>query len=338
MNEIKNKTILITGGTGSFGNKFVDRSLFLNPKKIIIFSRDEFKQYEMSEKYKNHKEFKKLRFFLGDIRDYKRLKLALIGVDMVIHAAALKIVDTAEYNPMESIRTNINGAENLISAALDNNVSKVINISTDKAVNPINLYGATKLAADKLFIAANNYSGNNFKTKFSVVRYGNVIGSRGSIIPFFKKLIKENSVFLPITDPEMTRFSIRLEDGVNFVISSLLKMKGGEIFIPKMPSVLITDLAKCLSSNTKLKIVGIRPGEKLHEVLCSYDDAIHVFESKNSYVILPSIFLEEFKKYNYIINSKSYKKVNKKFQYDSLSNDRYLKLKEIKKLLFDVIK
>jgi UDP-N-acetylglucosamine 4,6-dehydratase len=239
---------------------------------------------------------------------------------------------------MESIRTNINGAENLISAALDNNVSKVINISTDKAVNPINLYGATKLAADKLFIAANNYSGNNFKTKFSVVRYGNVIGSRGSVIPFFKKLIKENSVFLPITDPEMTRFWIRLEDGVNFVISSLLKMKGGEIFIPKMPSVLITDLAKCLSSNTKLKIIGIRPGEKLHEVLCSYDDAIHVFESKNSYVILPSIFLEEFKKYNYIINSKSYKKVNKKFQYDSLSNDRYLKLKEIKKLLFDVIK
>jgi len=338
MNEIKNKTILITGGTGSFGNEFVDRSLFLNPKKIIIFSRDEFKQYEMSEKYKNHKEFKKLRFFLGDIRDYKRLKLALIGVDMVIHAAALKIVDTAEYNPMESIRTNINGAENLISAALDNNVSKVINISTDKAVNPINLYGATKLAADKLFIAANNYSGNNFKTKFSVVRYGNVIGSRGSVIPFFKKLIKENSVFLPITDPEMTRFWIRLKEGVNFVISSLLKMKGGEIFIPKMPSVLITDLAKCLSPNTKLKIVGIRPGEKLHEVLCSYDDAIHVFESKNSYVILPSIFLEEFKKYNYIINSKSYKKVNKKFQYDSLSNDRYLKLKEIKKLLFDVIK
>jgi UDP-N-acetylglucosamine 4,6-dehydratase len=333
MNEIKNKTILVTGGTGSFGNKFVDRSLYLNPKKIIIFSRDEFKQYEMSEKYKNHKESKKLRFFLGDIRDYKRLKLALIGVDIIIHAAALKIVDTAEYNPMESIRTNINGAENIISAALDNNVSKVINISTDKAVNPINLYGATKLAADKLFIAANNYSGNNFKTKFSIVRYGNVIGSRGSVIPFFKKLIKENSAFLPITDPEMTRFWIRLEDGVNFVISSLQKMKGGEIFIPKMPSVLITDLAKCLSSNAKLKIVGTRPGEKLHEVLCSYDDATHVFESKKSYVILPSIFFEEFKKYNYIINSKSYKKINKKFQYDSLSNDRFLKLKEIKKII-----
>ena len=333
MNEIKNKIILVTGGTGSFGNKFVDNILCLNPKKIIIFSRDEFKQYEMCQKYKNHKQFKKLRFFLGDVRDYKRLKLALIGVDILIHAAALKIVDTAEYNPMESIRTNINGAENIISAALDNNVNKVINISTDKAVNPINLYGATKLAADKLFIAANNYSGNNFKTKFSVVRYGNVIGSRGSIIPFFKKLIKLRSEFLPITDLEMTRFWIQLEDGVNFVISSLHKMKGGEIFIPKMPSVLIIDLAKCLAPNLKLKVVGIRPGEKIHEVLCSKDDAMYVFESKTSYVILPSIFLEEFKKYSYITNSKHYKKVKSKFQYDSNSNSRFLKTSEIKKII-----
>ena len=262
MNFLKNKTILVTGGTGSFGNKFVEIDLKFNPKKIIIFSRDEFKQYQMNEKFRYHKKFKNLRFFLGDIRNYERLKLALIGVDIIIHAAALKIVDTAEYNPVESINTNIKGAQNIINAALDNNVDKVINISTDKAVNPINLYGATKLAADKLFVAANNYSGKNFRTKFSIVRYGNVVSSRGSVIPFFKKLIQQKSSSLPITDAKMTRFWIRLDDGVNFVISSIKKMKGGEIFIPKMPSVLITDLAKSLAPKLKLKIIGIRPGEK----------------------------------------------------------------------------
>ena len=223
MNFLKNKTILVTGGTGSFGNKFVEIALKFSPKKIIIFSRDEFKQYQMNEKFRYHKKFKNLRFFLGDIRNYERLKLALIGVDIIIHAAALKIVDTAEYNPVESINTNIKGAQNIINAALDNNVDKVINISTDKAVNPINLYGATKLAADKLFVAANNYSGKNFRTKFSIVRYGNVVSSRGSVIPFFKKLIQQKSSSLPITDAKMTRFWIRLEDGVNFVISSIKK-------------------------------------------------------------------------------------------------------------------
>lgn len=333
MKFIKNKTILITGGTGSFGNKFVDEALKYKPKKIIIFSRDEFKQYQMSDKYRDHKLFSKLRFFLGDIRDYKRLRLALIGVEIVIHAAALKIVDTAEYNPIESISTNINGAENLISAALDNNVDKVINISTDKAVNPINLYGATKLAADKLFVAANNYTGKNFRTKFSIVRYGNVVGSRGSVIPYFKKLVREKSKFLPITDEQMTRFWIELKDGVKFVISSIEKMQGGEIFIPKMPSVLITDLAKSIAPNLKLKIVGIRPGEKLHEVLCSRDDSMFVYESNKSYVILPSIFLENIHKYNYVINSKNFKKIKYKFQYDSESNQKFLKINEIKKII-----
>ena len=298
MNFLKNKTILVTGGTGSFGNKFVEIALKFSPKKIIIFSRDEFKQYQMNEKFRYHKKFKNLRFFLGDIRNYERLKLALIGVDIIIHAAALKIVDTAEYNPVESINTNIKGAQNIINAALDNNVDKVINISTDKAANPVNLYGSTKLAADKLFVAANNYSGKNFRTKFSIVRYGNVVSSRGSVIPFFKKLIQQKSSSLPITDAKMTRFWLRLDDGVNFVISSIKKMKGGEIFIPKMPSVLITDLAKSLAPKLKLKIIGIRPGEKLHEVLCSQDDSTFVYESFKSYIILPSIFLEEFKNIN----------------------------------------
>jgi UDP-N-acetylglucosamine 4,6-dehydratase len=333
MNFLKNKTILVTGGTGSFGNKFVEIALKFNPKKIIIFSRDEFKQYQMSEKFRYHKKFKNLRFFLGDIRNYERLKLALIGVDIIIHAAALKIVDTAEYNPVESINTNINGAQNIITAALDNNVDKVINISTDKAVNPINLYGATKLAADKLFVAANNYSGKNFRTKFSIVRYGNVVSSRGSVIPFFKKLIKEKSSSLPITDSQMTRFWIKLDKGVKFVISSIKKMRGGEIFIPKMPSVLITDLAKSLAPKLKLNIIGIRPGEKLHEVLCSQDDSIFVYESLDSYIILPSIFLEEFKKYNYVLNSKKFKKVKKDFQYDSKTNKKFLKIKEIRKFI-----
>ena len=286
----------------------------------------------MNEKFRYHKKFKNLRFFLGDIRNYERLKLALIGVDIIIHAAALKIVDTAEYNPVESINTNIKGAQNIINAALDNNVDKVINISTDKAVNPINLYGATKLAADKLFVAANNYSGKNFRTKFSIVRYGNVVSSRGSVIPFFKKLIQQKSSSLPITDAKMTRFWIRLDDGVNFVISSIKKMKGGEIFIPKMPSVLITDLAKSLAPKLKLKIIGIRPGEKLHEVLCSQDDSTFVYESFKSYIILPSIFLEEFKKYKYILNSKKFRRVKKDF-HTSKTNKKFLKIKEIRKFI-----
>ena len=318
------KNILITGGTGSFGKKYTEIILKeYKPNKIIIYSRDEFKQFEMKQKFND----KRMRYFIGDVRDKERLSRAMEGVDIVIHAAALKHVPVAEYNPMECIKTNINGAQNVIDAALEMEVEKVIALSTDKAAAPINLYGATKLASDKLFVAANNMVGKR-KTRFSVVRYGNVIGSRGSVVPFFVKLIKEGAKELPITHPEMTRFLITLEEGVRFVLKNFERMKGGEIFVPKLPSMKIVDLAKCLAPNLPHKIIGIRPGEKLHEVMITRDD--RVVEFKDHFVIKPTInFGFEA---DYTINKLGEKGIEKEigFEYSSGNNYWWLDCKEFK--------
>ncbi len=265
-NYLNNKSILITGGTGSFGKKFTKTILSnYKPKKIIIYSRDELKQYEMEQLF-SKKENELIRYFIGDVRDSERLKMAMKNVDVVIHAAALKHVPAGEYNPMETVKTNIIGGQNVIDAAINCSVKKVIALSTDKAANPINLYGASKLASDKLFVAANNLLGDS-DSVFSVVRYGNVVGSRGSVVPFFNSLIDNNSKFLPITDKRMTRFWITLQEGVNFVLKNLERMHGGEIFVPKIPSIYITDLASAMAPNLKQKIIGIRPGEKIHEIM-----------------------------------------------------------------------
>lgn len=279
------KVILITGGTGSFGRHCVSTLLAdYQLRKIIIYSRDELKQYEMEQVYPQDC----MRFFIGDVRDRDRLTLAMRNVDYVIHAAALKHVPIAEYNPMECIKTNIHGASNVIDAAMACGVEKVIALSTDKAANPINLYGATKLAADKLFVAANNVAGG-FKTRFAVVRYGNVVGSRGSVVPFFQKLVREGAKEIPITDKRMTRFWITLDQGVDFVLKSFQRMQGGEIFVPKIPSMRITDLAEALAPGIPTKIIGIRPGEKLHEVMCPKDDYHLTLEFPDHYVITPTI-------------------------------------------------
>lgn len=279
------KNILITGGTGSFGKKYTEILLKkFNPKRLIIYSRDELKQYEMAQVFND----KAMRYFIGDVRDEKRLKTAMNGVDYVIHAAAMKHVPIAEYNPMECIKTNINGAQNVIDAALECGVNKVIALSTDKACNPVNLYGATKLASDKLFVAANNIAGSK-KTRFAVVRYGNVVGSRGSVVPLFKRLISEGVKELPITHADMTRFWITLEQGVNFVLKNFERMNGGEIFIPKIPSMTMIDLARALAPELGVKIIGIRPGEKMHEAMISKDDAHLTYEFSDHYVISPSI-------------------------------------------------
>lgn len=278
----KNKIVLVTGGTGSFGKKFTEIVIKkYKPKKLIIFSRDEMKQYEMRKQFNQ----KNIRYFIGDVRDTDRLHRAFHGVDIIIHAAALKIVPTAEYNPFEAVKTNIIGAENVINIAIDNGVKKVVALSTDKAANPINLYGATKLCAEKMFIAANNYS--PYGTRFSVVRYGNVLGSRGSVAPFFKECRKKGVV--PITDMRMTRFWVTLEEGVNFVISCVEQMKGGEVFIPKLPSMKIVDLAKVISPKCKFKIIGIRPGEKLHETLIPSDDARFTMEKRDRFISYPEV-------------------------------------------------
>jgi UDP-N-acetylglucosamine 4,6-dehydratase len=280
-------SILITGGTGSFGKKFVAELLERgNPRRVIIFSRDELKQYEMAQAYDNHPKKDKLRFFIGDVRDRNRLETALREVDYVIHAAALKHVPIAEYNPFECIHTNVLGAQNVVEASLACGVKKVLALSTDKAANPINLYGASKLASDKIFVAANNLRGNrNFAS--AVVRYGNVLGSRGSVVPFFRKLIAEGADHLPITDVRMTRFWITLEQGVDFVLSSLESMQGGEIFIPKLPSMRMTDLARVMAPTLAHREVGIRPGEKLHEVMVPIDDGRHTIEINDRYIIQP---------------------------------------------------
>jgi UDP-N-acetylglucosamine 4,6-dehydratase/5-epimerase len=281
---LNNKSILITGGTGSFGQRFVKRVLeAYSPKRLIIFSRDELKQFEMHQVF-SESVYPCLRYFIGDVRDRQRLYRAFAGVDYVVHAAAIKQVPAAEYNPIEAIRTNIYGAENVIDAAIDCGVKKVIALSTDKAANPVNLYGATKLCSDKLFISGNNYAGAG-PTKFSVVRYGNVLGSRGSVIPFFLKKRAEGVV--PITDSRMTRFWITLDHGVQFVLDSLQRMRGGEIFVPKIPSMKLTDLAKAVAPECRHQYVGIRPGEKLHEVLISEDDARHTLEFDHHYAIVP---------------------------------------------------
>ena len=327
-NSIDNKTLFISGGTGSFGKAFTKTILKkYKPKKVIIFSRDEFKQFEMKQEF-SEKELSVLRFFIGDVRDNDRLNLAMQNVDVVIHAAALKQVESSEYNPMECVKTNVFGAENVIQNAIKNNVKKIIALSTDKAANPINLYGATKLASDKIFITANNIVGNK-NIMFSVVRYGNVIGSRGSVEPLFRKLKKEKSKFLPITDLEMTRFWIPLSVGVNFTIKCLDRMMGGEVFVPKIPSIKITDLAKAIAPELKIKVIGIRPGEKIHELLCPPEDAYRTIEFSDHYVICPGIKLNKNKNYFKNSISETGKKVSKDFQYNSGSNKHFLKIKEI---------
>jgi len=315
------KTILITGGTGSFGKKYVKTLLErYSPKKIIIYSRDELKQFEMQQEFNQDC----MRYFIGDVRDKERLTQAMNRVDFVIHAAALKQVPAAEYNPMECIKTNINGAENVISAALANNVEKVIALSTDKAANPINLYGATKLASDKLFVAANNMAGG-YRTLFSVVRYGNVVGSRGSVVPFFKKLINEGVKEIPVTHEEMTRFWITLQDGVDFVLKNFDRMLGGEIFVPKIPSMRIKDLAHAMAPDLSIKIIGIRPGEKLHEVMCPADDSYHTYEYNDHFVIAPTINFSS-RSNDFTVNSidEKGKLVQHGYEYNSKNNPIFL--------------
>lgn len=333
------KTILITGGTGSFGKKFVETVLKkFTPKKIIIYSRDELKQFEMQNNAKYKKDGVLMRYFIGDVRDEKRLKRALEGVDIVIHAAALKQVPAAEYNPFEAVKTNIIGGQNVIDACFESDVKKVIALSTDKAAAPINLYGATKLTSDKLFIAANNYKGKR-DIKFSVVRYGNVMGSRGSVIPFFME--KKKSGTLPITDERMTRFNITLQEGVDFVLSCLERMWGGELFVPKIPSFKVTDLAKAIAPECKIEIIGIRPGEKIHEEMITEADALNTIEFENYYVILPSVQLgdnNELKlwdteKFRSTSSTQEGKYCEFGFKYNSGTNPWFLSVEELTRLI-----
>lgn len=323
----ENKTLLITGGTGSFGKKLTKTLLEKhNPKKIIIFSRDELKQFEMQQQFNNEK----MRYFIGDVRDKERISQACEGVDYVIHAAALKQVPAAEYNPMECIKTNINGAENVIRAALANRVKKVIALSTDKAACPVNLYGATKLASDKLFVAANNMAAE--KSEFSVVRYGNVVGSRGSVVPFFQQWVADNKGDLPITDLEMTRFWITLQQGVDFVLTNFARMQGGEIFVPKIPSVRITDLAEAVAPGVKTQEVGIRPGEKLHETMCPQDDSHLTVEFDDHYVITPTIKMYRSVHFEKNRLDEIGHPVPKGFCYNSGSNSDFLTVEQIQAL------
>ena len=319
--SFKDKAVLITGGTGSFGKKFVQIMLRdHHPKKLIIFSRDELKQFEMQQRFDHGS----LRYFIGDVRDKERLHRAMDGVDIVVHAAALKQVPALEYNPFEAVKTNILGAENIINVAIDRGVEQVIALSTDKAANPINLYGATKLCSDKLFIAGNAYSGKH-RTRFSCVRYGNVVGSRGSVVPFFRKM-KEKGI-LPITDKRMTRFWITLDQGVDFVIKCLSIMHGGEIFVPKIPSMKIVDLAKVIAPECKLKYVGIRPGEKLHEVMVPEDDARHAIELDDMYVIQPDFPWWVSENYSHG------RKLPDGFKYSSDTNKDWLSTEELMKMI-----
>ena len=318
--SLSNKNILITGGTGSFGNKFAELTLkYQNPKKLVIFSRDEMKQWEMAKKFEQDD---RVRFFLGDVRDKNRLNRALDGIDLVVHAAATKIVPTAEYNPFEAVKTNIFGCMNLIDVAIDRNISKVVALSTDKASNPINLYGATKLAADKLFTASNAYSGYH-NTKFSVVRYGNVLGSRGSIMPFFHEQSKKNKFTL--TDERMTRFMMTLEQAVKLVWKSLDDMSGGEMYVVKAPSMKVLDVIHSFSSKPNIKIIGVRPGEKIHEQMISIEESSNTYEYKEYFKILPQVS-DNYKKYRV---SKS-KLVKKNFIYRSDTNENWMNKKQLK--------
>tara|TARA_Y100000294_G_scaffold102947_1_gene95606 strand:+ start:777 stop:1784 length:1008 start_codon:yes stop_codon:yes gene_type:complete len=326
------KTILITGGTGSFGQAFIAFLLKnYNPKKIIIFSRDEFKQFSLSQKINKFKTNTKIRFFIGDVRDLQRLNLAFKGVDYVVHAAALKHIPIAEYNPQECIKTNVVGSENVIFAALEQKVKKVIALSTDKACSPVNLYGATKLAADKLFTAANVFRGSSDFTKFSVVRYGNVINSRGSVFSIYDELIKKNSKTLPLTDSKMTRFFISLNDGVKFVAKSFERMREGEIFVPKIPTIKIIDLVK--SFKAQPKIIGIRPGEKIHETLCIKDEANLTIDFKDHYIVIPSIMIQNKNIYKINMKKEVGKFVKENFEYNSGNNKEVLNLSKIDKIL-----
>jgi len=319
---LTNKSILITGGTGSFGNAFIPMTLEKhNPKQIVIYSRDEMKQWEMAQKFEGDP---RVKFVIGDVRDKEHLSRTLNGIDYVVHAAATKIVPTAEYNPFECVKTNINGATNLIDACIDRGVKGVVALSTDKASNPINLYGATKLASDKLFVAGNAYAGNH-ETRFSVVRYGNVMGSRGSVIPFFIKL-KETGE-LPITDPKMTRFMISLEEGVELVWHAFDDMQGGEIYVKKICSMNILDIARAVSQEASHRIIGIRPGEKIHEQMIGPEDAPHTYEYENHYKILPAI-------YNWSSDPERNKdgvKVSEDFVYSSESNQEWMSVEDLQR-------
>jgi len=319
------KIILITGGTGSFGRRYV-RTIVerFQPRKLIIYSRDELKQFEMQQEFPQPC----MRYFLGDVRDAERLVQAMNGVDYVIHAAALKQVPAAEYNPMECIKTNIHGAQNVIQAALANNVEKVIALSTDKAANPINLYGATKLVSDKLFVAANNVAGGH-RTRFAVVRYGNVVGSRGSVVPFFRKQIASGCDHLPITDAAMTRFWITVQQGVDFVLKNFARMHGGEIFVPKIPSVRVVDLARAMAPGLPHKLVGIRPGEKLHEIMCPADDSHLTLEFADHYVIKPTIQFSGIVEFSTNRLAETGRPVEAGFEYHSGKNPRFLSVDEI---------
>lgn len=321
------KSILITGGTGSFGHQYVRTLLSqYRPKRVIVYSRDELKQFEMQQEFDSPC----MRYFIGDVRDRERLIQAMRSVDFVIHAAALKQVPAAEYNPMECIKTNIHGAENVIHAALANEVEKVIALSTDKAANPINLYGATKLASDKLFVAANNIAGGR-RTSFSVVRYGNVVGSRGSVVPYFEKLIAEGADHLPITHEQMTRFWITLQEGVDFVLTNFTRMQGGEVFVPKIPSIRITDLATAMAPDLPTRVIGIRPGEKLHEVMCPGDDSHLTLEFHDHYVLRPSIrFFGRDVNYSRNHFGELGRPVEQGFEYNSGTNPHFLNVDEIK--------
>lgn len=321
------KTILITGGTGSFGRKFVSMLLEkYKPQKVIVYSRDELKQFEMQQIFPDTC----MRYFIGDVRDESRLERAMYKVDYVVHAAAMKQVPAAEYNPMECIKTNVYGAQNVIDAAIACGVKKVVALSTDKAANPVNLYGATKLCSDKLFIAANALAGDR-DTKFAVVRYGNVVGSRGSVVPFFKKLVADGAEALPVTDERMTRFWLKLEDGVNFVFKNFARMQGGEIFVPKLPSMRITDLAKAIAPDLPIKIVGIRPGEKLHEVMCPSDIYYDTIEFADHFVIKPAI---KFQNIDYTVDAlgEKGKMVDDGFDYNSGNNSHFLTVEDLRSM------
>ena len=326
---LNGKAILITGGTGSFGNHFVDYVLaHYRPKKLIIYSRDEFKQFTMRNRLMKHDEI--MRYFIGDVRDGARLRRALDGVDYVVHAAAMKQVPACEYNPNEAIKTNIHGAMNVIEAALDTGVKRVVALSTDKAVNPVNLYGGTKLVSDKLFVAANAYSGLK-DTRFSIVRYGNVAGSRGSVIPFFQELVEAGETELPITDFEMTRFWISLEQGVELVIKALAESKGGETFIAKIPSFKITDLAKAILPDCTMKRAGIREGEKLHEVMITKEDSLYTYEYEKHFIVYPHM--------SWWVNTQVVpggKKVAHGFEYSSGTNSQWLSVEELRERLRNV--
>ncbi|MBU1248394.1 MAG: UDP-N-acetylglucosamine 4,6-dehydratase (inverting) [Proteobacteria bacterium] len=320
------KVILITGGTGSFGKKCTEIILKkYKPKKVIIFSRDELKQFEMAQVF-DESTYPAIRYFIGDVRDKERLNRAFDGVDYVIHAAAMKQVPAAEYNPFEAVKTNILGAQNIINVAIDKGVKKVLALSTDKACNPVNLYGATKLCSDKLFVAGNAY-GSQKETKFSVVRYGNVMGSRGSVLPFFQKLVAEGRTTLPVTDPRMTRFWITLQNGVDFVFRSMERMVGGEIYIPKLPSMNIMDLAKAVCPECEAEVVGIRPGEKIHEVMISEDDSRSSVEGDDHYVIKPHKF------YNDRFDESGYTQVSDGFEYNSGTNTQWMTIDELRQCL-----